>query len=415
MLMRDTAKEFEQTPGALHPSRGILSAMSAPSPALEMSTPPTSAPGSHAPRFAILGSRGIPARYGGFETFVDELARRLVQRGVQVTVFCEADGEPKLKQYEGVELVHVQARAPGPARTIAFDIACLWQARKGFDVVYMLGYGASPACVIPRLFGTPVWINMDGLEWLRPKWSPLARLWLKTMEGLALRSANRVIFDNQALADEIQGRRHAVKHFSVLEYGAPLLSERTSPASLANWDVSSGEYYLVVCRFEPDNHVLEIVSAFARAKPTRPLLVVANKDVDTPYVKRTMALASNKIRFVGTIYDQDQLLPLRQHCRAYLHGHSVGGTNPSLLEAMGSGNFTLAHDNPFNRETLGESALFFTDEDELVQRLQQTEELAENVLEAKRKQASDRIAKHYTWDKITERYHDLLLATVNAG
>ena len=118
---------------------------------------------------AILGARGIPARYGGFETFVDELSRRLVTRGIRVTVYCEADETPAMDSYEGVELVHVPANAPGPARTIVYDIACLWRARKDFDLVYMLGYGASFGCFLPRLWGTQVWINMDGLEWRRSK------------------------------------------------------------------------------------------------------------------------------------------------------------------------------------------------------------------------------------------------------
>lgn len=374
-------------------------------------------PSPDPPHIAILGSRGIPARYGGFETFVDELSRRLVQRGVRVTVFCEAEETPgdlddKPTEYEGVELIHVPATAPGPARTIAFDIACLWRARRNYDVVYMLGYGASFACFLPRLWSREVWINMDGLEWRRSKWSPLARLWLKTMEGIALLTATRVIYDNQALAQEIEGRRHRVPHSSVLEYGAPLLRERTSTERLAELGVTAGEYYLVVCRFEPENHVIEIARAYGESGLERPLILVANKDIGTSYAAETLQLASDRVRFVGTVYDQDLLLPLRQHCRAYIHGHSVGGTNPSLLEAMGCGNFILSHDNPFNRVTLGDAALFFSGEQDLVQRLRECEALAEEELEAKRRAVLERVDQRYTWEAIADRYHDLIRSTV---
>jgi len=363
---------------------------------------------SRAPRIAILGARGIPARYGGFETFVDELARRLVQRGVEVTVFCEAQDWPRPVEYEGVQLVYVNARAPGPARTIAYDVSCLWRTRRGFDVVYMLGYGASFACFLPRLHGARVWINMDGIEWRRSKWSALARLWLKTMEGLATRTASRVIFDNAALAVDIEGRRR-VRCSSVLEYGAPVLRHSTDTSRLAELGVSAGEYYLVVCRFEPENHVLEIARACSEARLERPLIVVANKDVGTSYAAKTLALESRHVRFVGTVYDQDLLLPLRQHCRAYLHGHSVGGTNPSLLEAMGCGNFIVAHDNPFNRETLGDTGLFFADVTELGARLRECEELDEAQLVGKRQAVLERTEERYTWDGIADRYHRLLL------
>ncbi len=363
-------------------------------------------------KIAILGARGIPARYGGFETFVDELSRRLVTRGVHVTVYCEAEESIGMHEYEGVQLVHVPAKAPGPARTICYDVACLWRARKEFDVVYMLGYGASFACFLPRLWGRQVWINMDGLEWLRSKWNPLARFWLKTMEAVAMRTATRVIYDNSALAEEIEGRRHKVKSSSVLEYGAPLLREQTSSARLAELGVTSGEYYLVVCRFEPENHVIEIARAYAASGLERPLILVANKDIGTSYAAETLLHDSELVRFVGTVYDQDLLLPLRQHCRAYIHGHSVGGTNPSLLEAMGCGNYILSHDNPFNRVTLADAAQFWSSEAELAERLVECEAKSEEDLQSKRQAVLERVADRYTWDKIADRYHELIQSSV---
>jgi glycosyltransferase involved in cell wall biosynthesis len=250
---------------------------------------------------------------------------------------------------------------------------------------------------------------MDGLEWRRSKWSAPARLWLKIMEGIAARSATRLILDNAALADELRGRRR-LGCFSVLEYGAPIVRERLDPARLSELGVAPGEYYLVVCRFEPENHVLEIACAQARLE--RPLLVVANKDVGSGYARRTLALESRQVRFVGTIFDPDLLLPLRQHCRAYLHGHSVGGTNPSLLEAMGCGNLVVAHDNPFNRETLGQAGLYFDGVEELGARLCECEELEPEELAARREAVLARMEERYTWDLIADRYQQLILEEV---
>src|SRR5579863_1049515 len=133
-------------------------------------------------KIAILGTRGLPANYGGFETFADEISKRLVQQGFYVTVFCEASSGSQPRKFGEVNLEYAPARKLGPLSTVAYDLACLWRARKGFDVVYMLGYGASLFCFLPRLWGTDVWINMDGLEWKRRKWSLVARSYLHLME-----------------------------------------------------------------------------------------------------------------------------------------------------------------------------------------------------------------------------------------
>ena len=144
---------------------------------------------------AILGSRGIPARYGGFETFAEELSCRLVGQGHDVTVYCESDREKGASSYNGVKLCQIKAPQLGPFSTILFDLKCLCHARRAYDVVYMLGYGASLFCFIPRLFGTEVWINMDGVEWKRSKWSSIAKIWLRAMEWLALHIPDRIICD----------------------------------------------------------------------------------------------------------------------------------------------------------------------------------------------------------------------------
>ncbi len=359
------------------------------------------------PRIAFLGSRGIPARYGGFETFVEEVSKRLVESGVEVTVYCEGNEGPD--EVEGIDLRYVAANAPGPLRTLWFDLCCLWQARRGYDAVYMLGYASALFCILPRLFGTEVWINMDGLEWKRSKWGFLARTWLKWMEGVAFRTANRLIFDNAALHDIIRARRTRPINASVIEYGAPTLRSAPNASVLEKFDVIENEYYLVVCRFEPENHVLEIAQAHAAAGIERPLVIVANTDLGTAYVKRCEALASDRIRFVGTVYDQEILLALRSHCRAAIHGHSVGGTNPSLLEAMVCGKPILAHSNPFNRETLGESGSYW-DVEWLSTRWEKFDSTNFEFVAARGLAARERALTHFSWDRIAKAYLDLLPA-----
>lgn len=361
------------------------------------------------PRIAFLGSRGIPARYGGFETFVEEVAKRLVLLGVEVTVYCEGTSGPA--EYEGVRLKYVAANAPGPLRTLWFDLCCLWRARRDHDVVYMLGYAAALFCFLPRVFGSEVWINMDGLEWKRSKWGLMARSWLKCMEGVAFRSANRLIFDNYALREIVLERRSFQVKNTVIEYGSPSVEEVPSDAHLDQFGVRSGEYYLVVCRFEPENHVHEIAQAHLESGIEDPLIIVANSDLGTAYVDRCQQLGSKQIRFVGAVYDQDILLALRAHCRAAIHGHSVGGTNPSLLEAMVCGRPILAHSNPFNRETLGVSGTYW-ETDRLAESWREFDSEDSAVVARRGFSARNRAVEYFSWERIAAAYMDLLPATV---
>lgn len=361
------------------------------------------------PRIAFLGSRGIPARYGGFETFVEEVAKRLVFLGAEVTVYCEGTSGPA--EYEGVQLKYVAAHAPGPFRTLWFDLCCLWRARREHDVVYMLGYAAALFCFIPRVFGSEVWINMDGLEWKRSKWGFLARAWLKWMEGLAFRAANQLIFDNFALREIVLARRATPVKTTVIEYGAPTVDQLPSKTHLDRFGVRAGEYYLVVCRFEPENHVLEIAKAHFAAGIEDPLIIVANSDLGTRYVARCRRLGSERIRFVGPVYDQKVLLSLRAHCRAAIHGHSVGGTNPSLLEAMVCGKPILAHDNPFNRETLAASGTYWQ-VGGLAEAWEKFDAEDSASVAWRGFAARKRAVEYFSWERIAAAYIDLLSPAV---
>ena len=217
-------------------------------------------------RLAILGSRGIPAHYGGFETFAERLAVGLRERGFDVTVFCESGEASAPNVYQGITLHYVPSPSLGPLQTIVYDLGCLWAARKGYDVVYMLGYGAAPFCFIPRLWGTEVWIDPDGLEWKRAKWGFVAKNYFRLMEWISLRTANRIIADAEAISAILTSRHGKLKACTVIPYGCEVIETPPPAEPLSEWNLVPDDYYLVVCRLEPENHVLEILEAFQRQK-----------------------------------------------------------------------------------------------------------------------------------------------------
>lgn len=360
-------------------------------------------------KIAILGTRGIPARYGGFETFGDEISRRLVQEGFEVTVFCEAADEIQPTRYGGVNLEYVPALRLGPLSTVAYDLACLWRARKRFDVVYMLGYGASLFCFLPRLWGTEVWINMDGLEWKRRKWSFTARSYLHLMEGIATWMPNRMIADARSIRTDIRRRYVERAPCHVIPYGCEVVTEPPEMGALEQRELKAGEYYLVVCRFEPENHVEEIIDGFLSADSERSLVLIGNDKAPTPYVSRLLEHKDPRVRFVGPVYDRLQLRSLRFHCRAFFHGYSVGGTPLSLLEAMGCSNMIVAHDNQFNREVLDDASLYFGTPEDLCRIITEIDS-GQIREEAFKKKAKDRALEYYNWPLITSAYKGLLLS-----
>ncbi|MEM8712841.1 MAG: glycosyl transferase, partial [Planctomycetota bacterium] len=229
---------------------------------------------------------------------------------------------------------------------------------------------------------------------------------------VACRAASRLVIDNGALADHI-GARAKVGQHSVLSYGAETLDEPLCADAVKAFGLEPGAYDLLVCRFEPENHVDEILRAHEAAATGRPLVAVAHTDTGTPYAVRTMARAraaseDGRVRFLGAIYDPEVLLPLRQHAALYLHGHSVGGTNPSLLEAMGAGNVVLAHDNPFNREVLGDQDVYWDGVESLVDRIGSWAVRAEAEIAAVQERNRRRIAEAYSWDRLSDDYAALI-------
>jgi glycosyltransferase involved in cell wall biosynthesis len=359
---------------------------------------------------AILGTRGIPARYGGFETFAEKLALGLSQHGYGVTVFCEREAASAPQTLGRVKLCYVSAPPFGPLRTLIYDCRCLWVARRDFEVVYMLGYGAALFCFIPRLWGNQVWINPDGLEWARTKWGVVARAYFKVMEWLSLRVANHVIADAASIAECLRKRHGGMPPHTIIPYGCEVVDEPPPAQILSGWNLLPKSYFLVVCRLEPENHVFEIMQAFQRSTSHRELIILGNLQKRTRYVEKLLSVQDARIRMLGTIYDGSKLEALRVHAFGYMHGHSVGGTNPSLLEAMGCGSLVFAHDNAFNRETLGNSGLFFSNAQGLTEKIEAAE-AGDHDLNLLRERAKHRARTQYQWRDIIDRYVDLIKAT----
>jgi glycosyltransferase involved in cell wall biosynthesis len=361
-------------------------------------------------RLAILGTRGIPARYGGFETFAEQLSTRLAARGVEVTVFCPTLLPKSDERYRGVRLKFVRFPSLGKYSQMIWDARCFWVARRSFDTVYMLGVGGSFAAWIPRLFGARVWINSDGVEWKRSKFTWPQRAYLALAEGLSALFASRIVADASAIAEYLRERYHGLIKVSTIAYGADIPTEEPDRKLIWEWNLEPDGYYLVVCRLEPENHVREIVEGFEHSKSSLPLVVVGDVENPNTYVRTLLANRSAKVHFVGTVYDKEKLTALRFYARAYIHGHSVGGTNPSLLEAMACSNLVIAHDNPFNREVLADSGLFFETSNALASTIDAIDSREINANEM-RVTASARIRARYLWDQIAEEYLQLL-ATV---
>jgi glycosyltransferase involved in cell wall biosynthesis len=259
---------------------------------------------------------------------------------------------------------------------------------------------------LPRIWGEQVWINMDGLEWSRAKWGPIARWYLRGAEAIAMRTPNRIIADAAAIKANLQSRYRRLPPCDVIPYGCEIVSDADAE-KLNSFGLDPGSYYLVVCRFEPENHVKEIIEGFlGTATPAR-LVLVGDCGRQSAYVKSLTVLKDQRLLFTGPIYNKSVLQALRYFCRAYLHGHSVGGTNPSLLEAMGCGNIVIAHDNPFNREVLGGSGLLFSAPKALSTCIQ-TMECGGMDLARMKVAVVERATEYYTWSRITDYYCELI-------
>ena len=355
-----------------------------------------------------MGTRGVPALYGGFETAVEEIGSRLVTRGYDVTVYCRNPGQT-MTSYKGMRLVNLPAVRHRMAETLSHTAASTAHAivREHPDVVLLLNAGNAPLLKPLHLAGIPTAIHLDGLESKREKWRGAGAKYYRWAEKASVRWGDEVIADAQAIADHVQ--RQYGRTCVVIPYGADVIdpgSER-----LVELGLSPQGYHLVVARFEPENHVLDAVHAYRESTEQRPLVVVGSAPYSQWYVEKVREAAGDdpRIRFTGGIYDQQLLDELYANCLAYIHGHSVGGTNPSLLRAMGAGAPVLAYDVEFNREVTAGEALFWADAGGLTAILDHIASGAQDDrLAALRSAGQQRVRDAYQWDAVTDAYERLI-------
>lgn len=359
-------------------------------------------------KIAVLGIRGIPAAHGGFETFAEHLAMFLHDRGWHVTVYCQEEGVGPVFEdsWEGIRRVNVPVKGDGPASTVVFDWkATHLAARERGGVILTLGYNTAVFCARLRLASLPNVINMDGIEWKRAKWGVVARAWFWLNDWAGCWFGNHLVADHPEIKRHLETRVGGGK-VTVIAYGADLINE-ADESPVRDLGLIPGRIVTVIARAEPENSLLEIVSSFSRKRRDCTLVVLGKYDRGHAYQRAVLEAASSEVKFVGAIYDKTIVAALRYHSMLYVHGHQVGGTNPSLVEALGAGNAVLAHDNRFNRWVAGNGAIFFAGADECGNAFD-TLLGDEAALAGMRVASRARHRERFTWEKILSDYEALL-------
>lgn len=369
-------------------------------------------------RIAVIGSRGIPAGYGGFETFAQELCPRLVELGHDVTVYCRKGytGEELLDEYKGVELVYTPFLKQRELEQLSHELTSIVDSlRRPFDLYYFLGYRGAPMYVPLRAGRRVVVVNTDGLEWKRSKWSGLGRAYLKFAEWVAAHvAADHLVSDARAIRDYFITAHGRDSEF--LTNGAYVFGPEDLPeGALAQWDLEPGGYYLVACRIEPENNIHHIIRDFVASGSERELVIAGGMNYETPYWQHLQDLAKGgRVRFLGPVYGPMLIEHLHLGCFGYLHGHEVGGTNPALLKAMGCGNLVFALETVFNTENLGDAGLFWQKRrGSLAERIDWAEGHPDEVAELSER-ARQRIRDHHAWEQVA-RDHDAFFRRVAAA
>ncbi|MCV9919512.1 DUF1972 domain-containing protein [Pseudomonas sp. BT-42-2] len=358
----------------------------------------------------ILGIRGVPAMHGGFETFAERLSLYLVGRGWTVTVYCQENGIESDKswtsEWRGIQRIHIPVKRTGALGTVVFDFLAARHALTQPGLFLTLGYNTAIFNVLQRAKGQVNLFNMDGIEWRREKWSLVAKAWFWLNERFGCWVGNHLIADHPEIKAHLQTRVSASK-ITMIPYGGENVIEADREI-IASYGLIQNQYSIVIARPEPENSILEMVRAFSRKRRNHSLVILGAYDKSAnQYHKKILDAASDEVLFLGAIYDSQVVQALRFYSRCYLHGHKVGGTNPSLVEALGAGCAVIAHDNKFNRWVAGDSAEYFQDEDGFSNSFDKI--LSDNALLEKMKLGSKSMfMDKFTWNDILGQYEKLL-------
>jgi len=358
-------------------------------------------------RIAILGSRGIPCTYGGFERFAEELSTRLVLKGYEVLVYCcKPYSNIDNRNYKGVKRVILPTiRNKFLEKPVYAFISILHVLFQKVDIVLMLGVSVSLFCFIPRLLGIKVLINIDGLEWKRKKWNRLVRYYLKMSERVSGFVANKVITDSIYIKDYFirKYKREAL----YIPYGSNII--QTSSTNILNrYSLKPNEYFLYVGRFEIENNPLEVREAFDELSDiSKKLVMVGDAPFANKYIKKVKETKNSRIVFTGNIFG-DEYLDLLNNAFCYIQGSEVGGTHPALLEAMGAGRCIIANDIPEHREVLRDACLYYNGKEDLKKKLELV--IKNEILVKEKGDKAKKIAEdEYSWEDICKKYERVFL------
>ena len=357
-------------------------------------------------RIAILGTRGIPGSYGGFETFAEHLSTRLAARGHEVTVYCRAHYvSPRQLEYHGVKLQILPTIRHKYFDTVVHTFLSAIHAISGrYDAVLICNCANAPFIPILRLTGTPVAINVDGLEHKRKKWGGLARRYYRFAEYLSTLLPNEMVTDAQVIQDYYLTRHNAAS--TMIAYGSEV-ERRPNRDVVRKWRVEPNRYVLYVSRLEPENNAHLVIEAFKKVRTAYRLLIVGDAPYAEQYINSLKASArgDKRIIFTGFVFGQDYRA-LQQNAYCYIHATEVGGTHPALLEAMGYGNCVLTLATPENMEVVGEAGVPYIDEFDLADKLKRVLRDG-SLVQAYRHRAQQRIQKHYDWETVVDQYEQL--------
>jgi len=354
-------------------------------------------------RIALLGTRGIPSNYGGFETFAEELSTRLAARGHQVTVYCRERSSQTI--YRGVRLQYLPTIRHKYFDTLAHTfVSTLHLLAHRVDVALYCNGANAIFTLWPRVLGMPVALNVDGIERRRKKWNRLAKAWYLVSEWLTTFCPTAVVTDAQTIQEYYRGRYRKESIF--IPYGAEI-GKVAGTETLSRLGLEPGRYFFYVSRLEPENHPLEVRQAFEKVETSMKLALVGDAPYAEDYIRQVRDTRDPRITIPGAIYGEGYR-QLGSYCFAYIHATEVGGTHPALIEAMGRGALVLYRDTPENAEVAGDGGIPFEPED-LAAKMRSLLEMSEEEGNGFRLRAMERVRQRYSWDAVTDSYEQFLM------
>ena len=356
-------------------------------------------------KIAILGTRGIPANYGGFETFAEQLSTRLVARGHEVTVYGRkhyATGDQR--SYRGVNLVVLPTIRHKYFDTVIHSLFSIFHAIfKGYDIILICNAANSVFAILPRLFGTPTLVNVDGLERKRKKWNWLGKQYYLVSEWLSTFLPTAIVTDAQVIQDYYATRYK--KESSMIAYGADV-ERRAAPETLDKFGLAANRYILYVSRLEPENNAHLVIEAYEKVKTDLPLVIVGGAPYAEDYIAKLKSTKDKRVKFLGFVFGEDYRA-LQQNAYCYVHATEVGGTHPALIEAMGAGNCALVLNTPENLEVMGAAGISYDSVDHLAEQIRRLLD-DPTIISEYRARAMTRVLQRYDWEQITNQYEWLL-------